>query len=165
MIGKGCGRLWDNRKAAGMSTPPVTGGTSLEYFVDRLAAIKPLPIKDHILLVHEVCMTEAGTELVKRALPGAFVALCPRSNIYIHDALPPVEMLRKSGLPLTVGTDSLSSNDSLDMVAELYCLQENFADVPLGEMLTWACLNGARFLGKRLNWAASAPVKSRASCL
>ena len=148
MIGKGCGRLWDNRKAAGMSTPPVTGGTSLEYFVDRLAAIKPLPIKDHILLVHEVCMTEAGTELVKRALPGAFVALCPRSNIYIHDALPPVEMLRKSGLPLTVGTDSLSSNDSLDMVAELYCLQENFADVPLGEMLTWACLNGARFLGK-----------------
>ena len=148
MIGKGSGRLWDNRKAAGMSTPPVTGGTSLEYFIDRLAAVKPLPISEHILLVHEVCMTEAGTELVKRTLPGAFIALCPKSNIYIHNALPPVEMLRKSGLPLTVGTDSLSSNDSLNIVEELYCLQENFADVPLGEMLVWACLNGARFLGK-----------------
>lgn len=148
MIGKGSGRLWDNRKAAGMSTPPVTGGTSLEYFVDRLAAVKPLPIKEHVLLVHEVCMTKEGTELVKKALPGAFVALCPRSNIYIHDALPPVEMLRRSGLPLTIGTDSLSSNDSLDMISELYCLQENFKGIELGELLCWACFNGARFLGK-----------------
>ncbi len=148
MIGKGSGRLWDNRKAAGMSTPPVTGGTSLEYFVDRLAAVRPLPVKEHVLLVHEVCMTEAGTELVKKALPGAFIALCPRSNIYIHDALPPVEMLRRSDLPLTVGTDSLSSNESLDIVSELFCLQENFPDIPLAELLEWACLNGARFLGK-----------------
>ena len=148
MIGSGSGKLWDNRKAAGMSTPPVTGGTSLEYFVDRLAAVKPLPIKEHVLLVHEVCMTEAGTELVKKALPGAYVALCPRSNIYIHEALPPVLMLRRSGLPLTIGTDSLSSNDSLDMVSELYCLQENFPELSLEEMLTWACRNGAAFLGK-----------------
>ncbi|MBQ9184264.1 MAG: amidohydrolase family protein [Bacteroidales bacterium] len=148
MIGKGSGRLWDNRKAAGMSVPPVTGGSSLEYFVDRLAAVKELPIKEHVLLVHEVCMTKEGTELVKKALPGAFVALCPRSNIYIHDALPDVDMLRSSGIPLTIGTDSLSSNDSLDMVAEMYCLQENFPGLSLGELLGWACLNGARFLGK-----------------
>jgi len=159
MIGSGSGKLWDNRKAAGMSTPPVTGGTSLEYFVDRLAAVKPLPIKEHVLLVHEVCMTEAGTELVKKALPGAYVALCPRSNIYIHEALPPVLMLRRSGLPLTIGTDSLSSNDSLDMVSELYCLQENFPELSLEEMLTWACRNGAAFLGKEAVLGSIEPGK------
>ena len=159
MIGSGSGKLWDNRKAAGMSTPPVTGGTSLEYFVDRLAAVKPLPIKEHVLLVHEVCMTEAGTELVKKALPGAYVALCPRSNIYIHEALPPVLMLRRSGLPLTIGTDSLSSNDSLDMVSELYCLQENFSELSLEEMLTWACRNGAAFLGKEAVLGSIEPGK------
>ena len=159
MIGRGCGRLWDNRKAAGMSTPPVTGGTSLEYFVDRLSAVKDLPIREHVLLVHEVCMTPAGVELVKKALPGAFVALCPRSNIYIHDALPPVEMLRRSGLQLAIGTDSLSSNDSLDMVAELYCLQENFPEIPLGELFAWACLGGARFLGKEAELGSIAPGK------
>ncbi|MDT3361677.1 MAG: amidohydrolase family protein [Bacteroidota bacterium] len=159
MIGSGSGKLWDNRKAAGMSTPPVTGGTSLEYFVDRLAAVKPLPIKEHVLLVHEVCMTEAGTELVKKALPGAYVALCPRSNIYIHEALPPVLMLRRSGLPLTIGTDSLSSNDSLDMVSELYCLQENFPELSLEEMLTWACTNGAAFLGKEAVLGSIEPGK------
>ncbi len=159
MIGSGSGKLWDNRKAAGMSTPPVTGGTSLEYFVDRLAAVKPLPIKEHVLLVHEVCMTETGTELVKKALPGAYVALCPRSNIYIHEALPPVLMLRRSGLPLTIGTDSLSSNDSLDMVSELYCLQENFPELSLEEMLTWACRNGAAFLGKEAVLGSIEPEK------
>jgi imidazolonepropionase-like amidohydrolase len=33
-------------------------------------------------------------------------------------------------------------------VKELFCLQENFPEVQLGEMLSWACLNGAEFLGK-----------------
>ena len=56
--------------------------------------------------------------------------------------------MRESGIPICVGTDSLSSNDHLCMVAELRCLQEAFPEVPLGELLQWACLNGARFLGK-----------------
>lgn len=159
MIASGSGPLWDNRKFSGMSTPPVTGGTSLEYFVERLSAITQLPVKEHVLLVHEVCMTEEGTELVKSLLPGAFVALCPRSNIYIHKALPPVEMLRKCGIPLTVGTDSLSSNDSLDMVSELYCLQENFPDIALEELLRWACYNGACFLGKEAELGSIAAGK------
>lgn len=148
MIASGSGPMWDNRKAAGMSTPPVTGGTSLEYFIDRLAAVRQLPVKEHVLLVHEVCMDSKGAELVKKVLPGAYVALCPRSNIYIHNALPPVMMMREEGLRLTVGTDSLSSNDSLDMVAELLCLQENFPEVPMEELFTWACRNGAEFLGR-----------------
>ena len=59
-----------------------------------------------------------------------------------------MELLRSNGMKLTVGTDSLSSNDDLDMVSELFCLQENFPQVPLGELLTWACRNGAEFLGK-----------------
>ena len=47
-----------------------------------------------------------------------------------------------------VGTDSLSSNDDLDMVKELYCLQSNFPQVPMTQLLEWACLNGAKFLKK-----------------
>ena len=62
--------------------------------------------------------------------------------------LPPVDMMRKLGLRITVGTDSLSSNDDLDMAKELYCLQSAFPDVSLGEILVWACRNGAEFLSK-----------------
>ena len=148
MIRFGRGKMWNNRKAARMSTPPVTGGSSLSYFLDQLEKVVPLPVEGHVLLVHECCMDAAGARAAQAALKHPFVALCPLSNLFIHNALPPVEMMRREGLTLCVGTDSLSSNDELDMVRELYCLQEHFPDVPLEELLEWACRNGARFLGK-----------------
>ena len=148
MIRFGRGKMWDNRKAARMSTPPVTGGSSLSYFLDQLEKVVPLPVEGHVLLVHECCMDAAGARAAQAALKHPFVALCPLSNLFIHNALPPVEMMRREGLTLCVGTDSLSSNDELDMVQELYCLQEHFPEVPLEELLEWACRNGARFLGK-----------------
>ena len=148
MLRKGSGPMWENRVRAGMSTPPVTGTSSLLYFLDRLLEVHPAPFDEHILLVHEVCMDQEGIDAVKAMLRHPFIALCPLSNLFIHNALPPVELLRSNGMKLTVGTDSLSSNDDLDMVSELFCLQENFPQVPLGELLIWACRNGAEFLKK-----------------
>jgi len=148
MIKYGKGAMWDNRKAAGMSVPPVTGKSSLLYFIDRLRKAHPAPFDEHILLVHEVCMDQEGIDAVKEVMRHPYVALCPCSNIFIHNTLPPVDLMRRNGLKITVGTDSLSSNDDLDMVREMYCLQAAFKDLPLGELLTWACANGAEFLGK-----------------
>ena len=150
MLRYGRGAMWDNRKAAGMSVPPVTGQSSLLYFIDRLRAAHPAPFDEHILLVHEVCMDQEGIDAVKTVMRHPFIALCPLSNLFIHNALPPVELMRRNGLKLCVGTDSLSSNDDLDIVAELFCLQSHFPEVPLGELLTWACRNGAEFLGRPL---------------
>ena len=147
MIRFGKGPMWDNRRAAGMSTPPVTGGSSLEYFISRLEKIHPAPFGENILLVHEVCMDKEGMDLVKEKLPGAYIALCPLSNIFIHNALAPVPLMVECGMRLTVGTDSLSSNDDLDMISEIRCLQGHFS-LPLGQILLWACSNGAAFLGK-----------------
>ena len=148
MMISGTGAMYENRVRAGMSVPPVTGESSLMYFIDRLEKAHAAPFDEHILLVHECCMTEEGTEAVKKVMNHPYVALCPCSNIFIHNALPPVEMIRRSGIKITVGTDSLSSNDDLDMVRELFCLQENFPQIPLGEMIFWATANGADFLGK-----------------
>ncbi len=148
MLKYGRGAMWDNRKAAGMSVPPVTGKSSLLYFLDRLEKAHPAPFDEHILLVHEVCMEQEGIDAVKEVMKHPFVALCPQSNIFIHNALPPVPLMRRNGLKITVGTDSLSSNDDLDIVAELRCLQNAFPEVNLNELLVWACSNGAEFLSK-----------------
>ena len=148
MMISGSGAMYENRKKAGMSMPPVTGKSSLLYFIDRLEKAHPAPFDEHILLVHECCMNEEGIEAVKKVMRHPFIALCPCSNIFIHNALPPVELMRSSGIKLTVGTDSLSSNDDLDMVKEMFCLQENFPDIPFGELVIWASKNGAEFLGK-----------------
>lgn len=144
----GTGAMYENRKRSGMSTPPVTGESSLKYFIDRLAAVKPAPYDEKILLVHNVCLSQEDIDAATKVMRNVFWAICPLSNQFIHNALPPVELMRRNGLAVVLGTDSLSSNDDLDMVAEMYCIHNSFPEVPMSEILEWACLNGARFLGK-----------------
>ena len=148
LLMSGSGAMYENRKRSGMSTPPVTGESSLKYFIDRLAAAKPAPYDENILLVHNVCLQQSDIDALRKVMNNAFFAICPLSNIFIHNALPPIGLMRENGLAIALGTDSLSSNDDLDMVKEMACLHENFPEVPMDEILTWACLNGARFLGK-----------------
>lgn len=144
----GTGAMYENRKRSGMSTPPVTGESSLKYFISRLAEAKPAPYDEHILLVHNVCLQQGDIDAVRKVMKNVYWAICPLSNIFIHNALPPVGLMRENNLDIIVGTDSLSSNDDLDMVKELACIHENFPEVPMSEILKWACLNGARFLAK-----------------
>ena len=148
MLKSGSGKMWENRVKAGMSVPPVTGKSSLLYFIDRLLEGHPAPFDEHILLVHECCMDQEGIDAVKAVMMHPFVAVCPLSNLFIHNTLPPIDLMRRNDLKVCVGTDSLSSNDDLNIVDELYCLQRNFPEVPLGELLGWACRNGAEFLRK-----------------
>ena len=148
MLKYGSGKMWENRVKAGMSVPPVTGKSSLLYFIDRLLQGHPAPFDEHILLVHECCMDQEGIDAVKAVMNHPFVAVCPLSNLFIHNALPPIDLMRRNGLKVCVGTDSLSSNDDLRIVDELFCLQRNFPEVPLGELFTWASRNGAEFLSK-----------------
>ena len=148
LIRSGSGAMYDNRKRSGMSTPPVTGESSLKYFLDRLADAKPGPYDEHILLVHNVCLAQDDIDAARKVMNNVFWAICPLSNIFIHDALPPVELMRKNNLDVMIGTDSLSSNDDLDVVKEIVCLHENFPQVPMNELLVWSSLNGARFLSK-----------------
>ncbi len=144
----GTGAMYENRKRSGMSTPPVTGESSLKYFIDRLAAARPAPYDEHILLVHNVCLAQSDIDAARKVMKNVYWAICPLSNIFIHNALPPVSLMCENGLAIMVGTDSLSSNDDLDMVKELYCLHSNFPDVQMNQLLEWACLNGAKFLKK-----------------
>ena len=148
MLKYGSGKMWENRVKAGMSVPPVTGKSSLLYFIDRLLEGHPAPFEEHILLVHECCMDQEGIDAVKAVMNHPFVAVCPLSNLFIHNTLPPIDLMRRNGLKICVGTDSLSSNDDLRIVDELYCLQRNFPEVPLGELLAWASRNGAEFLAR-----------------
>ena len=160
MMMQGSGPMWDNRIANGIPTPPVTGTSSLQYFLDTLlAAGLPRPVPGHVLLVHECCLTREGARAAQEVLESPFLALCPLSNLFIHHTLPPVPLMRESGIPICVGTDSLSSNDKLCMVEELFCLQQAFPEVSLGELLEWACLNGARFLGKEATLGTIEPGK------
>lgn len=99
--------------------------------------------KCRMLLVHNTRATAEDIATVESHTKNGTWVLCPESNRFISNDRPPVELLRKSGVAIAVGTDSLASARSLSMIENLRLLGNH----PLRELLTWATLNGAKALG------------------
>ncbi|MEN9964172.1 MAG: hypothetical protein RL582_1267 [Bacteroidota bacterium] len=76
-----------------------------------------------------------------------YYCLCPNANAYITGEEPPIKMFQNCQVQLVLGTDSLASNDSLNIWEEIKTIRKNHPEIPLTEMLTWATINGARALG------------------
>lgn len=148
LIKNGTGALAENYKGRGLCTPPVTGHPALIYFIDRLLTFAKAPIKGRIMLVHNVATNEESINYALANLESPYWTICPLSNIFIHRALPPLNLMRQKGLKICLGTDSLSSNKILSIAEEIKCIHNNFPDIQLEEILTWATLNGAEAVGK-----------------
>jgi cytosine/adenosine deaminase-related metal-dependent hydrolase len=109
---------------------------------DALGALGP-----HVLSVH---LTDARPdEMPLLRERDARVVLCPRSNLHIELKLPPLLALRSAGVEAALGTDSLASNASLDVLAEAVALRDRFPTVPASELVQMATWNGARALGRK----------------
>jgi len=121
--------------------PP--GKNSPETFLPKLPLEKPL------LLVHNTFTGPGDLEFIRhhRQQENTWMVLCPNSNLYIENRLPPVQLFRSEKMQICVGTDSLASNPNLSILAELKTLHHYFPDISLQELLTWACRNGALAIG------------------
>jgi cytosine/adenosine deaminase-related metal-dependent hydrolase len=95
------------------------------------------------ILVHNSFTTAADINAIDKEMPNTFWCLCPNANQYIEKTMPPIELLQKHDAKIIVGTDSLASNWSLNILDELKTIQKYNPSIPLAEMLTWATLNGA----------------------
>ncbi len=100
-----------------------------------------------LILVHNTFADRKTVRLVSERL-NLFWCLCPNSNIYIENKLPPVNMLIGEGCELVIGTDSLASNTELSILAELKTLQINFPETSIEDLVLWATMNGAKALGE-----------------
>jgi cytosine/adenosine deaminase-related metal-dependent hydrolase len=116
-----------------------SGGSSLKHCIDHF-----LP-NQTVILVHNAFTGEDDLQLL-RGKSNFFFCLCPNANLYIGNKLPDIDMLRQSGIPLVVGTDSLASNHQLSVVAELKTIYQNYPHISIFELLQWATVNGARAL-------------------
>lgn len=99
------------------------------------------------LLVHNTQIQREDVERVLAHFADVTFVLCPRSNYYIERGAPPAQMLHDMGCRVALGTDSLSSNTSLDMALEVEWLWRNNPTMELSTILGWATLGGARGLG------------------
>lgn len=109
---------------------------------DALGALGPGVLSVHVTDAHE-------DEITLLAARQACVVLCPRSNLHIEARLPPLLALRAAGVEAALGTDSLASSASLDVLADARALLDRFPGVPAWELVQMATWNGARVLGRR----------------
>lgn len=112
----------------------------------------------NLLLVHNTFADRDTIREVKKR-KNTFWCLCPGSNMYISNKLPPADILVSEGCSIVIGTDSLASNNKLSILTELKILQKHFPSFSLEELIRWATIYGARALGKEQNYGSIEPGK------
>lgn len=115
-------------------------------FVDHLGVLGP---DCHI--AHGVYVNARDRALLRAR--GTSVALCPRSNEVIGLDQPPVAAYLREGNQIAVGTDSLASSPSLDLMADVAALyriarEQGYADGDVhARLFSAATLGGASAVG------------------
>ncbi len=138
---------WHGERLASLAEVRKAGfGVSATDYVDHLGVLGP---DCHV--AHGVYLTERDRATLR--LRGTTVALCPRSNAVIGIDEPPVAAYLTEGSPIAVGTDSLSSSPSLDLMADVAALariarsQGYGGDDLYQRLFAAATLGGARAMG------------------
>ena len=112
-------------------------------YLDRLGLLGP-----DMLLVHGVEVDPHDLERIGET--ASFVVHCPRSNSYLRHRVAPVAEMRVKGIPVSLGTDSVASNESFDMFAEMRAVVEQ-QQLSCDEAFRMATIEGARALGMEKN--------------
>ena len=133
-------------------------GSFVELFPDIVANIKTTGKKslpsyghhlagyDNVLLVHNTYSQRDDFEYALQTFRNPYFALCPKSNLYLEGRLPDVSTMMTMNLNICLGTDSLSSNDTLSILEEMKVIVQNFKQISFNDILQMATINGAKAL-------------------
>lgn len=148
-VATGTGPLADTWGGSGLAFELLTeGGRGITpaHLLDQLGGLA-----DDTHVAHGVHLD--GADRARLRDRGVAVALCTRSNKILGAGEAPVRAYLEEGSPIGVGTDSLSSTPSLDMLAELRALRALAAAQGAsterldGRLLDAATRGGAKAMG------------------
>ena len=101
-------------------------------------------LNEKTLLIHCNYLTEEEIQLLHAS--GASVAFCPKSHHFFGHKNHPLPKLLEKGINVGLGTDSLASNDTLDILEEMKFLYTHYSLSPKA-LFSIATKNGAKALG------------------
>ena len=145
LLQDGSGAFGEMLRARGIKfTPP--GVSTIRYFED-LGILETRP-----LLIHCVSADESDLQLVASAK--ARIAHCPKSNAKFGHGIAPWAAMKTLGITIGVGTDSVASNNRMDLLEEarfgayLHRAHQRDGEVlKAEEMLRLVTIDNARALG------------------
>lgn len=115
--------------------------TSTSSFENSMRLLKKDSQK---LFVHN---TFTRSEDLRFADHNTWFCFCPKANLYIENQLPNIPIFKLYQDRIVLGTDSLASNDSLNILSEIKTIQDHFPEIPVKHILQWATSNGAHLFG------------------
>lgn len=118
--------------------PP--GKTSLQTYLQWMSPTHPF------IFVHNTYTNRADIDIAQTLLKNVYWCLCPNANLYIENTLPDITMLMQECDTICIGTDSLSSNHQLSVLAELQTIKQHYPDTDWEDLLRWGTYNGAKAL-------------------
>jgi cytosine/adenosine deaminase-related metal-dependent hydrolase len=110
-------------------------------WADRAGLLGPRTLAVH---VNDV----SNEEIAILASSGSSVAFCPKCHEYFGRQPHPLPRLIEAGVNVCIGTDSLASNDALDLLAELREARRQFPEISPLALFQTIGANPARFLGE-----------------
>lgn len=124
---------------------------SITQFNKRpIARLKQLGLlQPDVLAVHMTHLNEQDFDIIDKT--GISIAHCPESNLKLGSGLSPVTELLNRQVNVALGTDSVASNNDLDMLGEMRQaaflqkgLHQDPSVLPAYQALEMATINGAR---------------------
>lgn len=110
------------------------------------------------MLVHN---TFSSKEDIKMAADkNCFFCFCPNANLYIENKLPDYTLFKEYKSSLCIGTDSLASNDSLDLIGEANVMLKNSNAFSLETILQMMTFNNASALNLENEFGSLMPGKN-----
>lgn len=109
-VRRGAGVFAERWRDRGIPLPPA--GCSPLAYIDKLGLLRP-----ETLLVHCIDLEDADLELLARKRP--MLVHCPKSNAKLAHGIARIPEIRETGIKLGLGTDSVASNNVVDMFEEM----------------------------------------------
>jgi aminodeoxyfutalosine deaminase len=139
MFSHGRGPLYEFLAGMGRDNSDCGQGSALSHLIEHGV------IGSNCIIAHLNYLQDYDYDLVARS--GASVVHCPKCHAYFGHAPFPLKALREHGINICLGTDSLASNNALDMRSEMRQVQEVHG-LTNRDVLEMATLHGARALGQ-----------------
>lgn len=131
--------LYKNMKMDASFFKP-SGKSSLQTFLPKFSSDQPL------IAVHNVFTSKEDIHFTKASGKTIYWCFCPNANLYITDKLPDVDLFVEESCDIVLGTDSLASNQELNILAEMRTIRRHFPSLSFEKILKWATINGAKAL-------------------